>query len=358
MNPIFTKRCNTNKSQCTGKRDLSSSFKKKCIRKSIYAYFSLSIDASPFLHSEEVEGRKERKERGCLATGILHQTKKKKRGRKNLLQQRQRLRKEGEIPAKLRELILPLPHKKSPEPGRGEQRGQRPPLLSQPSPPGCGCTRAPLPPRNGTDREPAPGGIGGYFKSVPYSIPSLFHSTTAPESGWTGTRRPAPQPRPSPALAAPLRLRSPLAAPGAPPDPSPAVLQPLRRRSHGTSSAPLLTPRPPELRGHLASASAAAPHRSPRPPSLPACLPPALPARPPAPASGSLRPEPEVSLRRRSGMAARLERGGAAAKPLQDSRPARARDAAAGAAEPSVRRGGERASSLARSGNKGVPEGC
>lgn len=57
-------------------------------------------------------------------------------------------------------------------------------------------------------------------------------------------------------------------------------------------------------------------------------------------------------------MAARLERGGAAAKPLQDSRPARARDAAAGTAEPSVRRGGERASSLPRSGNKGVPEGC
>lgn len=51
------------KSQCIGSWDLSSSFKKKGIWKRIYSYFSLSIDASPFLHTEGwKEGGEEKRE--------------------------------------------------------------------------------------------------------------------------------------------------------------------------------------------------------------------------------------------------------------------------------------------------------
>lgn len=77
--PFLPSNATATKIQCTGNWDLSSSFKKKFIWKSIYAYFSLSIDVSPLLHTEGAEGRKERKEGGCLATGILHQTKKERK---------------------------------------------------------------------------------------------------------------------------------------------------------------------------------------------------------------------------------------------------------------------------------------
>lgn len=209
MNPIFTKQFDGNeKSPCIGSWDLSSSFKKKGIWKRIYSYFSLSIDASPFLHSEGwKEGRKGRKEGGCLATGILHQTKKK--GRKNLLQQRQLLRK-GEIPVKLRKLI----------PTAITPRGSEPPH-----------TRDPLSPAGGNQ---PPAGTSGYFKPVPFSNPFLFplnYDATQGRERHTAPRHTtSPFPRPLPS--GPRRPPTPL--------PSPRVRGFARRSartSRGTSSA-------------------------------------------------------------------------------------------------------------------------
>lgn len=182
MNSIFTKRCNSNKSQCIGKGDLSSSFKKKCIRKSIYVYFSLSTDASPFLHSDGVVGRKERKEGGCLATGILHQTRKKKEegkicfSRGSASERKEKFQRNSASSS----CSLPTKKKKTQAWARGAAKAATPAPLAA-KPPGLRLHQSPSchPALAPTGNWP-PEGSGGIlnqfpFLSLPFSIPSLFH---------------------------------------------------------------------------------------------------------------------------------------------------------------------------------------
>lgn len=228
-----------------------------------------------------MEGRKGRKEGGCLATGILHQTKKK--GRKNLLQQRQLLRK-GEIPVKLRKLI----------PTAITPRGSEPPH-----------TRDPLSPAGGNQ---PPAGTSGYFKPVPFSNPFLFplnYDATQGRERHTAPR-PTTSPFPRPLPSGPRRPRAPSPALGSAGSPAALPAPPA-------APAPLPTPVPPD-NGRLASARPAAPHHSPPPPAFP----PPLRA---IPAYESLRPGLRAAARYpsaspgpfflggRSGMAAQLEKG-------------------------------------------------
>lgn len=283
MNPIFTKRCNTNKSQCAGKRDLSSSFKKKCIRKSIYAYFSLSIDASPFLHSEEVEGRKERKEGGCLATGILHQTKKKKREEgKICFSSGSASERKEKFQRNSASSSCPFPTKKAPSPGEGSSEGSAPRPSRSQAPRAAAAPEPRCPPAMAPTGNRPPEGSGAILNQFPFL--SLPFSTQLRRQRAAG---PAHAARPR-SLALPPRwpLPSGSALPSPLPERPPTPPQLFSSRSAAAPAAPAPLPSPPPVLPNCGATSPqpARPRRIARLvlvllPSLPACLPPSLPGR-------------------------------------------------------------------------------